>query len=470
MDYQLYGLEPRGYHLTNLFLHVVSVVLLFVALRAMTGARWPSALVAALFGIHPLHVESVAWVSERKDVLSALFWMLTLWAYARYAGRPHWTRYAPVVALFLLGLLAKPMLVTLPFVLLLLDYWPLGRLTDATGRLTPHRLRPLVLEKLPLFALAAAASVITYVAQSAGGAVAGLERFPFSVRVMNAVVTYLSYLTKMIWPADLAIRYPHPGGALPVWQAGAAGIVLVAVSIAVVASRRKPYLAVGWFWYVGTLVPVIGLVQVGDQAMADRYTYLPLVGVFVIIAWCTADLVASRRPLRPAVAGLALASLIGLMIGARIQVGYWRDGITLYERTLAVSSGDALLHYNLANELRERGRGDEALAHYSDAIRLNPNYTAAYTNAGPVLATQGRIDEAIASYAVALRIDPNLAEAHNNLGMLLAEAGRIDEAIAEFSAALRLKPDLAGARRNLDIARALQVDAGASGPLRSMGN
>lgn len=460
LDYRLFGDNPRGYHLVNVGFHAANTVLLFVVFRRMTGALWPSAFVAALFGIHPVHVESVAWVSERKDVLSTFFWVLAMGAYARHVERPRPASYLLVLACFALGLMAKPMVVTLPFVFLLLDYWPLQRFAVAAGRRIALPPVALIVEKIPLFALVAASSAVTYVAQASGGSVAGLEKFPLSIRLMNAAVSYVQYIHQMVWPFALSLRYPHPGRALPFWQAVAAGAGLALVSILVCRyMRQRPYLVVGWFWYVGTLVPVIGLVQVGEQAMADRYTYVPLIGLFIILAWSGREIVGRRRSLQPVLVGLAAASLVVLMVATWVQVRYWRDGVTLYEHSLAVTSGDFLLHFNLANELRERGELDAAVAHYAATIRADPTFAAAYTNAGPILASQGRVDEAIASYVAALKLKPDLAEAHNNLGILLAQAGRTDEAIAEFSEAIRIKPELADAQRNLDVARSQRAGA-----------
>lgn len=456
VDYELFGLSPRGYHLTNVALHIANTLLVFSVLRRMTGEAWPSALVAALFGVHPLHVESVAWVSERKDVLSTLFWLLTIGAYARYAEQGARGWYVATLALFTLGAMAKPMVVTLPFVLLLLDYWPLRRLPLSFDREARRRLGRLIADKIPFLAVAAAASAVTIYAQSAGGAVAALERFPLSARVMNALVSYVAYVEKTAWPVGLSVRYPHPGLTLPVWKAVVAALILLVVTaVAVRWLRSRPYAPVGWLWYLGTLVPVIGVVQVGDQAMADRYTYIPLIGIFMVLAWGLRDAAAAQPRVRAVIPWAAAAALIALTATAWNQTRYWRDSVTLYEHSLSVIEGDPLLHYNLANELREQGRLDDAVRHYEEAIRFDPNYLAARTNLGPILAKQGRIDEAIAHYAAVLRLKPDLAETHNNLGMLLGEQGKISEAIVHFEEAVRLKPELEGAKRNLEVARRL---------------
>ena len=310
VDFQLYGLNPKGHHLTNVFFHLLNTLLLFFVLQRMTGALWRSGFVAALFALHPLHVESVAWVAERKDVLSTLFWLLTIWAYTWYVERPRRTRYLLTLLTFTLGLMAKPMLVTLPFVLLLLDYWPLGRFqvgqldtalsapgqaSLSTRSVWSQTLR-LIWEKAPFFALAAASSIVTFLVQKGGGAVRPWERFPITIRIANGLVSYVKYMGKMIWPSDLAVFYPHPGASLPIWQAVAAGLLLLSISIAAIRlAKNHPYLAVGWLWYLGTLVPIIGFVQVGGQALADRYTYVSLIGLFIIIAWGVSDIVAKWR-------------------------------------------------------------------------------------------------------------------------------------------------------------------------------
>ena len=458
-DYRFFGLNPKGYHVVNVVLHAANTVIVFLVLRVITGAVWPSAFVAALFGVHPLHVESVAWVAERKDVLSTLCWLLTMWAYARYAEHKSLGWYLAALGLFVLGLMAKPMLVTLPFVLLLLDWWPLRRIVFSSGEPPREPLGRLMLEKVPFMVLAAVSSVLTVIAQSSGGAVATLERFPIDVRLMSAVVSYVAYLQKTVWPVGLSVHYPHPGSALSVWMVLAAAIILLAVTAAAIRwARSRPYVVVGWLWYLGTLVPVIGLVQVGDQAMADRYTYVPLIGVFIAVAWGARDLASRWRSARWAVPWLATVLLVVLTVAAWNQVRYWRDSITLYEHAVSVVEGDPLLHYNLANELRERGRLAEAAQHYEEALRFDPNHAAAHTNLGPILAQQGRLDDAITHYTAALRIKPELAEAHNNLGMLLAEHGKIEEAIPHFQEAVRIKPEMEAARRNLDVAQRAMKD------------
>ncbi len=388
VDCQLFGLRPRGHFLTSLFLHLANVLLLFAVLKRMTGALWRSAFVSALFALHPLHVESVAWVAERKDVLSTLFWLLTMLAYARYVERPTRARYVLTLVAFTLGLMAKPMLVTLPFVLLLLDYWPLDRMAyGGKGDDPPKRTRKrthsceqrlplsrLVWEKIPFFALAAISSVVTFSFQQRAGAMADMEIFPLSSRIANALVSYLRYMGKIIWPSDLAVLYPHPGTSLPLWWGAAAGLALLGLSILVVlVIRRRPYLAVGWLWYVGTLVPVIGLVQVGVQAYADRYTYVPLIGLFIMIAWGVPDLVGRWAQTRTVLAVLAATALAALTACTWIQLGYWKDSVSLFTHTLQVTTKNYVAHNNLGNALADRGEVEAAISQYTEALRIKPD-------------------------------------------------------------------------------------------------
>jgi hypothetical protein len=466
LDCQLYGLKPAGHHLTNLVFHIASTLLLFLVLKGMTGALWRSAFVAALFALHPLHVESVAWVAERKDVLSTFFWILTMWAYVRYTKQPRLNRYMLALLSFGLGLMSKPMLVTLPFVLLLVDYWPLGRfrfrplsghhrLSTAKSKETSDQrlfaLR-LVLEKFPFFALAAISSFLTFFAQRSGGAVVSLKLVPWGTRVANALVSYVSYIGKTIWPHRLAVFYPYLD-TLPMWQVAGAGLLLGVVSfLAILGARRRPYLMVGWLWYLGTLVPVIGLLQVGDQALADRFTYVPMIGLFVMIAWGIPDLLAGWR-FRKIVLFLSTGLLLLLlMIVTNFQLKYWETDITLFEHTLAVTSNNFLVHNFLGTVLAGQGKMQEAIAHYGEALRIKPDYSEAHNNLGNALAVQGNIQEAIAHFTEALRINPDLAEAHKNFGVILLTQGKIQEAIGHFAEAVRLKSDYAGAHISLGLA------------------
>lgn len=448
LDVQLLGTNAGAHHLTSVLLHIVNSLLLFGLLRRMTGALWRSAFVAALFAVHPLHVESVAWVAERKDVLSTLFGVLTLWAYFEYVRKPRPAGYAAVLTLFALGLMAKPMLVTLPFLLLLLDHWPLGRVPQRSSR-------QLLLEKLPLFALSLASSVVTFAVQQHGGAVKGLDVLPLGQRLANALVAYVGYISQMLWPAGLAALYPYR--PIPGWQAAGAFVVLAAVSVvATRAARRHPYLPVGWFWYLGTLVPVIGLVQVGSQPMADRYTYVPLVGLFIMLAWGIPELLASwrHRSLLPAAAGFVV---LACAIAAREQVRHWKDSLSLWEHALQVTTENYRAHQNLGHILTKQGRPTEAIPHYSEALRIKPDSAEAHNNLGHALADQGRAAEAIAHYSEAVRLVPDFEEAHNNLGVALVGQGKTDEAIGHLTEALRIKPGLAVTHNNLGVALAAQA-------------
>jgi len=448
MDHDLYGMNAGGYHLTSVILHLLSVLVLFFALIRMTGAVWCSGLVAGLFGVHPLHVESVAWVAERKDVLSGLFWMLGLWGYARYAERPGVSRYWLVVLFFVLGLLSKPMVVTFPFVLLLLDYWPLRRFGGTSGETFSR----LVYEKIPLFSLSAAASVITFLVQREGQAVASLGNLPFFDRLGNAAVSYGRYLVKMFLPYDLAVFYPHPG-AWPVSEVFLSFALLLLITLFVLLQfRRRRYLVVGWFWYLGTLVPVIGLVQVGAQAMADRYTYLPLIGLFIMLAWGIQQLLA-ELPARRLIWGAASGGVLAIMVVlTQIQVGYWRDSSTLFKNALRVTDSNYQAYNHLGRALAEAEKYEEAADHYREAIRISPNYMDAYNNMGVAQMKQRMYDEALSSYAQALRIKPGDGNVHFNRGDLFARKGMWSEAVSDYRTALKRKPYDPSLRNNLGVA------------------
>jgi len=471
LDCQLYGLNPSGHHLTSVLLHLANTLLLFLVLRRMTGALWRSGFVAALFALHPLHVESVAWVAERKDVLSTLFWMLTIWAYCRYVSRPVLIRYLLIALFFTLGLMAKPMLVTLPLVLLLLDYWPLGRLqiggshsahnllveVSDTGKQKKSSALRLVLEKFPLFALAAISSVVTLIAQQRGGALGSVDLYPIKIRVANAFISYVSYMGKMIWPHHLTVYYPYPRSALPIWQAAGAALILICVSIAIMrASRQQPYLSVGWLWYLVTLVPVIGLVQVGTQAMADRYTYVPLIGLFIIIAWGFPDLLEKWRHRRIGLDLLAGAVLLISMICTWKQLHHWRNSITLWQHALSVTQNNYLAHENLGIAFAEQGMFEEAIAQQRKATQIMPNSAEAHNNLAVALAQQGRFTEAVTHYYEVLRLRPDTAEAHNNLGNAMVELGKIEAAVDHYLRAIQLEPQYAEAYNNLGNALAQQ--------------
>jgi hypothetical protein len=397
LDYQLFGLNPTWHHLTSLLFHIASTLLLLSILKRMTTAVWPSLFVAAAFALHPLNVESVAWVAERKNVLSTFFWMLTIAAYIRYTDRSCLGRFMLVVLVFALATLTKPMVVTLPFVLLLLDYWPLGRLQikrlnkeqdlaqteseQVDGRRVP--LWRLFVEKIPLFVLIGALSAVTYIAQQKGGVMSGWGNVPLKYRCTNALVSYVSYISKMVWPSRLAVFYPHPFNKLPIWQVVASALVLLAVSVAVLwFARRRKYLTVGWLWYLGILVPVIGLVQVGSQAMADRYTYLPFIGLFIIIAWGLQELSANWRYRRIVLGASALAVLLALAICTRLQLRHWRNNRALFEHAISVTDDNFVMNNNYANVLKDMGQVEKAIEHFYRALRIRPNSPEIYNNLG----------------------------------------------------------------------------------------
>ena len=471
LDVQLFGLNPAGHHLTSLLIHIANVVLLFWLLHLITGALWQSALVSALFAIHPINVESVAWVAERKNVLSVLFWLLTIWAYAWYARKPAWGRYLLVILSFAAAIMCKPMVVTLPFVLLLLDYWPLGRLKRATvaevddkgqhsnararqtdtKRAFPNRtLAQLVIEKVPLWLLALGSSLITVKAQRSGGAVGSIETYPLPMRVENALVSYVTYLRDAISPFGLAVFYPHPGQVLPVWQLGLCSLVLAGVTaLALLLAKRFRYLSVGWLWYLGTLVPVIGIVQVGLQSRADRYAYIPLIGIFIIIVWAVFDWTKSR-PLRGRLLAVGSASvLIVLTVTTRVQSSYWQNSLTLFQHALSVTRNNYVADNDLGELFAQQGRLDEAAKHFASALEINPRFAHARHNMGMMLVQRGKLDEAIDEFSKAVAIDPQFVDAYNKLGAALAGKGRLDEAAANFSKALEVDPAYASAHANL---------------------
>jgi protein O-mannosyl-transferase len=449
LDSHLFGMRAGFHHLTNVGLHILSTLLLFAVLHRATGTLWRSAFVAFLFALHPLHVESVAWISERKDVLSAFFWFLTLWFYLRYAEKPAAVRYLPVLAAFALGALSKPTIVTLPFVLLLLDVWPLRRAPAAR----------LLLEKLPLFVISVVSSVVTYFVQQRGGAVISLDAVPIATRISNALVSYVVYICQTLWPVRLAAFYPLVH--IPARNAAAATLILLAISfLAVRLFRSRPYFAVGWFWYLGTLVPVIGFVQVGLQSRADRYTYLPLVGIFILIAWAAAD-VSERWPkAKPALIGSCALACAACFTLTMLQIRNWKNTQTLFEHAIRVTSNNYLAYNGLGQAFRQQGRLQDAKSNFEQALRIRPNYPDALINVGEVLLLTGHPADAIPHLLSALSLKPDSVEAHVNLGAALNKMGRHSEAIAQYREAARLQPQNSVAHRGLggSLADAGQTD------------
>ena len=452
LDCTLFGLKPAGHHLTSLLLHTANALFLFLLLLKMTGKQWQSLFVAALFALHPLHVESVAWVSERKDVLSTFFWMLTLLAYTTYARRPGTARYLLVFFAFALGLLAKQMLVTLPFVLLLLDVWPLRRFQQIRSATTLR----LLYEKLPLLALSTLMSVAIFLIQQQGLAVKPL---PLAIRVANAISAYIQYIVKMFWPTDLSVLYLQTENAAAGNTAylACAAVALISISIlAMLGVKKYGWLFTGWFWYLGTLVPVVGFVQIGYHSHADRYTYIPLTGLFIIIAWGAPGLLPEWRlktKILPLLAGFVLALLIAV---TGMQLKYWRNSQTLFEHALAVQPDNYVIHNNLGSFFNKKGEKEKAYTHIAKAVQLNPYYTKARYNLGSMLASSGRLAEARACFQAVLQIDPNNIKVHTKLGRIALMQGKPDEAIGHLQQALRADPDYGEARHYMRKAMAAQ--------------
>jgi len=496
IDCQLFGTNAGLHLLINALIHVANTLLVFRLLLRTTHARWPSALVAALFALHPLHVESVAWASERKDTLSAFFGLLSLIAYTRYAEAPSITRYASVAITLALGLLAKPMLVTWPFVMLLLDYWPLARFPgqgrDQRLRGASHSeaataaSRP-VWEKLPLFALAAASAVITFVAQSSGGAVRTFADAPVALRLSNALVSYAKYLLLTFWPKDLAVYYPFPPAGIPNWQIiGAAFLLIGTTALCLFQRRTRPYLIVGWLWFLGTLVPVIGFVQVGGQTMADRYFYIPSIGLFIALVFGLADIAKTRRVASALSAATAGVVLLVLAVLTNAQIQRWKDSFTLFEHALAVTPPNLRIENSLGLAMGASGRYDEAAAHFEKTLQIDPNFYDGLVGMGVTRALQGQLPEATQYFQAAIRSQPDAPKAHVQLalalwkqnrdqaafeemrraselapkdpdvradfGLALALVGKIPEAIEQLHEALRLNPNSAEAHSNLGLA------------------
>ena len=441
LDVSLFHLNPAGHHFTSVFLHILNVCLLYLILVWATNRIGPPLFVAALFAVHPINVESVAWVAERKNVLCALFFFLTLWAYGWYCRKPEWKRYLAVAGLFAAGLASKPMVITLPFVLLLLDYWPLSRLKGSSENGRPWS--QLILEKIPLFTLSAASALVTMHAQRAGGAVRSTTEFSLGVRLLNAGNAYAIYLRNMVWPTRLAPLYPHPGDSLAGWRVVVAAVVLIAITACVWKFRRRRYLPVGWFFFLGTLVPVIGLVQVGEAAMADRYAYIPLIGIFVMVAFGLAD-AAEQRNLGMAAVGVGVAALVVLCLLTYQQIGYWQSNEELWSHTIAVTSNNFVAEDNLGGALILEGKEEQARPHFEAAALINPRDPMSHSNLGTYDLSHGQVSAAIQHYQAAVEStsDPGLlAQTYANLGAAYRITGQVTQAQENYNQALRLNPD-----------------------------
>jgi protein O-mannosyl-transferase len=491
LDWDIFGGGAWGFHLTNVVLHIANTLLLFWVLKRYTKALWASFFVAALFGLHPLHVESVAWVTERKDVLCTLFWMLTMLAYLRYAERRTAWRYVIILVCFALGLMAKPMIITLPFVLMLMDYWPLKRLWPEEGGGIP--IFRLIIEKIPLLILSLASSGVTFIAQKMmGGLVANSGIFPLGYRVGNALVSYCDYILKMFWPVGLAVFYPHPSAGIAAWKIAASAAVLLAITAVVLLLRRRRYLLTGWLWYLGTLIPVIGLVQVGRQAMGDRYTYIPLTGIFIMLVWLAGDISGKWRN-RAYLAGFAGSVILGTLgVMAFRQVGYWRDTVSLFTHTAAVTTDNYLAYstlgtryahngdferarsyiekvmkvnvreidvlYNVAKCLDMMRRTDEAIEYYNRILAITPGETDTYIALAEMESKRGNFERAMDLYRDGLKYHPENGDLHGRFGSLLLQTGLVDEAIKELETAVKFKADSA-IYGNLGLAMLTKGDA-----------
>lgn len=472
LDCQLYGLNSTGHHFMSLSFHLINVALLFLVLQSMTGAVWRSAFVASLFALHPINVESVAWIAERKNVLSTMFWLLTMWSYVYFARRRSLTRYFLVITCFLLGILAKPMLVTLPFVLLLLDYWPLNRFhqttyplsvdtgTDSFEEKKPNKsftntLLPLVVEKIPLFIISIGISILTVVAQRDSGAIKSTAQVDVKGRILNTAVSYIDYIYLMFWPKELSIFYPHPGSDIPYKKIILAFVLLMGISlIAIIFAKNHRYILVGWLWFVGTLVPVIGLVQVGGQAMADRYAYIPLVGLFIIIAWGAYDLFHQRNFARLGFPIAGFCVLATLSFFAHRQVGYWVTSLSLFEHAIRVNPNNYVAYNNTGVAYSGVGLIDKAFENYQMAAKIKPTFTEARFNLGLAYAIKGEEREAIEHFCTVLNYSNSrkiLAKTHNNVGAIMFKQNNYEEAQLHFVEAIRLQPDFIDPYNNLGV-------------------
>jgi tetratricopeptide (TPR) repeat protein len=472
LDWQLFGNNAGGHHWTSVTIHILNTLLLFIFFRYATGAIWKSAFIAALFAIHPLNVESVAWIAERKNVLSTFFWILTMLSYVWYVQLPGGKRYLPVFFCFALGLMSKSMLVTLPFALLLLDYWPLNRLgidfqnedqNETTSIIADKgRISFLVLEKIPLLVLTMISICLTFYAAQSVNTVASSNIVPLTERISNAIFSYAVYIRKLFWPVDLAVFYPHTH--IPIWQGSVAALLLAAITILAIKYYRKyPYLIVGWFWYLGTLVPVIGFVQVGDQSMADRYAYVPFIGLFTIIAWGVSQNLFKTKYAKTITASACILVIIMLSVTTHNQIKVWNNTTTLFKGALKSTPNNYLAYNMLGLDAADKGDNELALSYYNTALKVRPDFDQAYNNAGLVLIKMARRHEASKYFEKAIQINKFSAEAYYNLGLFLMQENNFDRAVSYFSKAIEIKKNsgsglLVDAHTNLGIALARRGD------------
>jgi pentatricopeptide repeat protein len=449
LDYRLFGLNPTGHHLVSVAIHIVNALLLFWILTNITGTTWVSAFVAAAFALHPLQVESVAWIAERKTVLSGLFWLLTMASYIHYVRRPGFGRYLVVLLVFGLCIMTKPIVITLPLVLLLLDYWPLDRIRWGHQRNNKARNRPdqktlgwLIAEKMPLLAMSAILGVLTVIAQQSGGAISTLDKVPLDDRIANALVSYVKYIGKLVWPSDLAVFYPPSHSNLSNAATAICAFIFIVISaISIYIGRRKKYIAVGWLWFAGTLVPMIGLIQVGDQAMANRYMYLPMLGLLIIIAMAGKELIGKLPQLKTIAAITGVTAILSLLILTQMQVRHWRNSITLFEYALSVTEDNAITENSYACALFNEDRLDEAEQHFGNALRINPEFDTALIHLARIYLKEGRYDEAVSIYEELIKRNHKTPELYYNLAMALRMQEKYDESIKYFNKSLELNPN-----------------------------
>ena len=446
VDYEFFKLDPGGYHLTNLILHVANTILLFLFLKQITLTHWRSFFVSAFFAVHPMHIESVAWITERKDVLYGLFWILTLMAYNVYVKKPNILTYLLVFFLFSLGLMSKPMMVTLPFVLLLIDFWPLHRCQNKTStgnkyHIYHRKILFLFFEKMPFLALSIFISIITWITQSHSGAITSIEKYPIAVRISNAMISYIIYIKKVFFPYPLAVFYPHPGNDISSISAILAGFMMFCITATALKSAfEKPYIAFGWFWFIGTIFPVIGITQSGDQGMADRFTYIPYIGLFIILAWGTHDVIKKWQHFKIIILLISFY-MTALSIYSAHDVQYWKNAVSITERAVSITYNNVFAHNSAGMAHRTAGQFEDAIKHFKAVLSIHPNDINAINNLGQTLALQGKYIDAINIFKRALSIKYQDSETHSNIGITFARIGKFKEAVHHFKESIKINPN-----------------------------